>query len=132
VRVLSGSAMPATHDGRRGIVRPGVRAGGLEPPWCRHQQDLNLPRIPIPPRPLKRIVAGWPWPWGERSGPARTPDPAFPTGQTPSSLRSRATCPVALTPYCACSIFPSGPTTNVDLITPTVVFPYIIFSPYAP
>ena len=35
-----------------------VRAGGLEPPRCFHQQDLNLPRIPIPPRPLKRMVAG--------------------------------------------------------------------------
>jgi hypothetical protein len=49
--------------------------------------------------------------------------------QTPSSLRSRATWPVALTAYCACSIVPPGPTTNVDLITPTDFLPYSIFSP---
>ena len=24
-----------------------VRAGGFEPPRCRHQQDLNLPRMPF-------------------------------------------------------------------------------------
>src|SRR5213080_3870449 len=53
-------------------------------------------------------------------------------GQTPNSLRSRATWPVAFTPYSACSIFPSAPTTKVDLITPTVVLPYSFFSPYAP
>ena len=34
-----------------------VRAGGLEPPRCFHQQDLNLPRIPIAPRPLTCMVA---------------------------------------------------------------------------
>src|SRR5215469_4951535 len=55
-----------------------------------------------------------------------------PQRQTPSSLRSLATWPVAFTPYCDCSILPSGPTTNVDLMTPTDFFPYSIFSPYAP
>src|SRR5215469_1549304 len=51
--------------------------------------------------------------------------------QTPSSLRSLATWPVAFTAYCACSILPSAPTTKVDLMTPTDFFPYSIFSPYA-
>ena len=50
-------------------------------------------------------------------------------GQTPSSLRSLSTCPVAFTPYWACSSLPSAPTTKVDLITPIVFFPYINFSP---
>ena len=49
--------------------------------------------------------------------------------QTPSSVRSLATWPVAFTAYCACSMLPSGPTTNVDLMTPTDFFPYSIFSP---
>src|SRR5439155_12700747 len=42
---------------------------------------------------------------------------------TPRSLRSFATCPVALTLYIACSIRPSSPITNVDRITPTTVRP---------
>jgi hypothetical protein len=50
----------------------------------------------------------------------------------PRSARSRATCPVALTAYCAFSTLPSASTTNVDRITPTVVLPYSFFSPYAP
>ena len=29
------------------IARNSVRAGGFEPPRCRHQQDLNLPRMPF-------------------------------------------------------------------------------------
>jgi len=62
-------------------------------------------------------------------GPAVWPALAPTLRHTPSSLRSLATWPVAFTAYCACSIFPSAPTTKVDLMTPTDFFPYIIFSP---
>jgi hypothetical protein len=47
-----------------------------------------------------------------------------PQGQ--ERLRSRmsfATCPVALTLYCATSTRPVGPTTIVDLMTPVTVLP---------
>src|SRR5205814_4676390 len=38
-----------------------VRAGGFEPPRCRHQQDLNLPRMPF--RHARWGPArGWPLP----------------------------------------------------------------------
>jgi hypothetical protein len=70
-----------------------------------------------------RILNPVPLPLGYGPAPRRA------AGQTPSCWRSRATCPVALTPYSACSMRPSAPTTNVDLITPTDFFPYIIFSP---
>ena len=35
-----------------------VRAGGFEPPRCRHQQDLNLPRMPF--RHARSASMGWP------------------------------------------------------------------------
>lgn len=45
------------------------------------------------------------------------------TAQTPRALRRPATWPVAFTLYLASSTVPSGPTTTVDRITPTVVLP---------
>ena len=69
-----------------------------------------------------RILNPVPLPLGYGPGGQRA-------GQTPSSARSRATWPVALTAYWAFSTRPSAPTTNVDLITPTVFLPYSIFSP---
>src|SRR5579872_5519157 len=89
---------------------PRVRAGRLELPRCHHQQDLNLPRLPFRHARADKDYRC----------------------QTPSSARRRATWPVALTAYCACSSTPSAPITNVDLITPTVTLPYSFFSPQAP
>ena len=83
------------------------------------------------------------------AGPGRRPmaGPAYPKRQRPPirgasagsspaagtySFRSRSnrpTWPVALTPYCASSMFPSASMRNVERMTPTVVFPYIVFSP---
>jgi hypothetical protein len=48
---------------------------------------------------------------------------------SPSSRRSLATWPVALTLYCATSTLPCSSTTNVERITPCTVLPYICFSP---
>ena len=70
-------------------------------------KNLNLAPPAVGLRPLR--------PGGAAAGSRR--------GQTPSSWRSRATWPVALTAYCAFSIFPSGSTTKVDLMTPTDFFP---------
>jgi hypothetical protein len=49
--------------------------------------------------------------------------------QTPRSLRSLATCPVARTLYSALSMRPCGSITKVDRMTPVIVLPYICFSP---
>jgi GAF domain-containing protein len=53
---VAGLQIAYRHEPASQVV---VRAGGLEPPRCFHQQDLNLPRIPIAPRPLTCMVARW-------------------------------------------------------------------------
>src|SRR5690242_20879061 len=73
-----------------------VRAGGFEPPRCRHQQDLNLPRMPFRHARQRQREAGL----------------CHGTALAPTSARSRATWPVALTPYKAFSMAPFASTTN--------------------
>src|SRR5216684_3965414 len=86
----------APHDRRLSPRKTAVRAKGLEPPRCFHQQDLNLPRLPFR---HARVLLSY----------------------TPRSLRSRSTWPVALTAYRAFSILPSASMTNVERITPMIV-----------
>ncbi len=57
------------------------------------------------------------------TAPASGDAAGFVLRQTPSSARSRATCPVAFTAYCAFSILPSRSTTKVDRMTPTDFLP---------
>jgi hypothetical protein len=124
------SSIPSeVGDGLEAMADDGVRAGGFEPPQCFHQQDLNLPRLPF--RHARWAGDARPCVTVPLSTGALVPEQEYPTaehrsagtGYAPSSVRSRATWPVALTPYNAFSILPSASITNVDLITPTVVLP---------
>ena len=53
---------PAVRSTKESVVQ--VRAKGLEPPRAFAHQDLNLARLPVPPRPRS----------GQRTASQRTPD----------------------------------------------------------
>ena len=86
-----------------------VRKAGLEPARSCEHWDLNPARLPVTPLPPCRTP-------GPRARPSRR-------RQRPSSWRSFATWPFALTAYIARSILPSASITNVERITPMTVLP---------
>ena len=78
-----------------------VRAGGLEPPQCLHQQDLNLPRMPFrharaaPAEGASNSLALRLCGATSIAGPAG--GPAAGDQARPSFFFRPATCPVAFT-----------------------------------